>query len=88
MFHTESCWDGLSLKAASGTDLPYEGYVSNCILVILNAGTTQRQTILLIRNKSVKIMLTFTMCLWNDFVTDGRLFFFVKIAGPPSLDTS
>lgn len=31
---------------------------------------------------------TLTMCRWNDFATEGRLFFLVKIAGPPSLDTS
>lgn len=28
------------------------------------------------------------MCLWKDFVTEGRLFFLVKMAGPPSFDAS
>lgn len=33
-------------------------------------------------------VLTLTMCLWKDLVTEGRLFFLVKMAGPPSFDAS
>ena len=37
---------------------------------------------------SVYDVLTLTMCLWKDLVTEGRLFFLVKMAGPPSFDAS
>ena len=33
-------------------------------------------------------VLTLTMCLWKDLVTEGRMFFLVKMAGPPSFDAS